>query len=1197
MVKILCLFFVLSFSLLAQRIELKNINTSKYPKIKVEVDAFDASNAQFRALGSSSVTVKENGVIRSVTDKFCEQNAVKFSLIISVDLSATMALDLAGQQIVAKPNRRYDAIMRAVELLVNNLDLQNTEVALLATAGQSTVHLGFSQDKKEITDALKTFPDVALSTEINVAFIGKNWLGQAKGVGSLNQAHKAKWKPVVLFFSDGGQTTLDQPPVLSDIKDDWILDTANAVGAIIYNLNFGTFSNSKLNGLSTSTGGDIFESSNLKTDSEIQVALQQIKEQVELNPQALAPCEVEFITDCSGGGVLEVTANIGGVDVTDSKTYTIPDNVKPDLLMDNRNPEFFNVNSGASKDIIVNLTAQDNDIDIIGFNATDTRFSVVGAYKGKLAKGTSKPVTIRFTSDGSSTCTEGEITFVSDACSGNTFNPKAGWMNAMNVNVGSAILGQTVTNTRVAFENNTCKTLKITDLQITKSEFKRNMTLPLDVPAGGTADVEFTYTPSVTGAFSSPYKVTLSDGTTYDGVLNGGGSGQAQIATTSSNQPTVKCSNNGTISFDIENNGEVEMDVTSIVLDNTTDFTLTSPSALKIPASGKSTVNITFNPASEGTKNANVTITSNAGNEPSKVVAISGIKSNISATGNTFDIGVICPNSDYNFTIPITNNGEVATNVTLSTTSSEITFPSGANLALTNVGGTTNATIKVNSANLGAFDADIVITDECGEQQGTFKVTGEVREATVSYADISSIQLSANLNEKITETIEIKNNDARAISNVVVSIVANPGYFTIKPGYPTSIVGNGSIMVDVEYLPTVQGANKLDLLVTGEVAGKACLSTQLPSVTAGTNLAEATWSTGAYSGLIGQTITLNLASLVDDNGFATSGVTDVKFDVIVDSRLLEGADGLPDAIVGFERTIKYTYNVASPKQIKLKVLDPNDVTINSSSITITNASTVPVGRAIINSNNGTFNLIRANGKVGTSDYSGKTGDATSIIITGNDLVNVDANFHQKIKGELKVNASILVPRGNTPQGRFATELGTTYRYVPFSLNLKAGNPKLPSIQATAEQAKLDFYVTLGDAETTTMELVNLSSEVGVIDLTSINIGNFLVTNVCKNESGQILMLWKSNPNPPIVIQGPNPISNSTQFKVNAYESGNFIVSISDANGNIIDNIYEGYLTKGEHSFTLNPSNLSQGSYYINVLSPSERFDKNFIFIK
>ena len=1195
MFKIICIFFVLSISLFAQRIELQNINTSKYPKITVEVDAFDASNAQFRGLAGTAVTVKENGVVRNVTDKFCEQNAVKFSLIISVDLSATMALNLAGDKIATKPNRRYDAILKAVELLVNNLDLQNTEVALLATAGQSTVHLDFSQDKKEITDALKTFPDVALSTEINVAFIGKNWLGQAKGVGSLNQAHKAKWKPVVLFFSDGGQTTLDQPPVLSDIKDDWILDTANAVGAIIYNLNFGTYSNSKLNGLSSSTGGDIFESSDLETDSEIQVALQTIKDQVELNPQALAPCEVEFITDCSGGGVLEVTANIGGVDVTDSKTYTIPDNVKPDLLIDNRNPEYYNVNGGASKDVIINLTAQDNDINIVSFNSTDPRFSVVGAYTGVIQKGKSKPVTIRFTSDGSSTCTEGEITFVSDACSGNTFNPKAGWMNAMNVNVGSAILGQSVTNTRVAFENNTCKTLKITDLQITKSEFKRNMALPLDVPAGGTADVEFTYTPSVTGAFSSPYKVTLSDGSTYDGTLNGGGSGQAQIATTASNQPTVKCSNTSVISFDIENNGEVEMDVTSISLDNITDFTLTSPNTLKIPASEKATVNITFNPTTEGNKTANVTIVSNAGNEPLKVVAISGNRSNISATGNTFDIGVICPNSDYDFNIPITNNGEIAANVTLSTTSSDISFPSGANIALANVGGTTNAAVRINSATAGAFSADIVITDECGEQQGTFKVSGTVKEATVSFADFASINLSSNLNEKHTETIEIKNDDARPINNVVVSIVSNPGYFTIKSSYPTTISGNGSINVEVEYLPTVQGSSNLDLLVVGDVAGKACLSTQLPTLTAGTNLAEATWSTGAYSGLIGQTITLNLASLVDDNGFATSGVTDVKFDVIVDSRLLEGADGLPDAIVGFERTIKYTYNVASPKTIKLKVLDPSDVTINSSSITITNASTVPVGRAIINSNNGTFNLIRANGKVNITDYSGKTGDATSVVITGNNLVNVDANFHQKIKGELKVNASILVPRGSTPQGRLATELGTTYRYVPFSLNLKTGNPKLPSIQATAEQAKLDFYVTLGDAETTTMELVNLSSEVGVIDLASINIGNFLVTNVCKNEAGQILMLWKSNPNPPIIM--PNPISNTTEISVNAYESGNYIIGISDASGNIIKTIYQGALAKGEHKYYLNPQGLSQGSYYINVISPSERFDKSFIYIK
>ena len=1198
MFKLLVMFFLICVSLLAQTIELKNINTSNYPKIRVEVDAFNASNQQYRGLATDDVKIKENGVSRTVTDKFCEQDAVKFSLIISVDLSGTMALGLGNNDVQVKPNRRYDAILRSVELLVQNLDFENTEVALLATAGIGTVHLGFSQNKDSILKAIKSFPELVNSTEINVAFIGKNQYGSPKGIGSLNQAEKAKCKPVVMFFSDGGQFTYDQPPILSEIKEDWILDKANEVGAIIYNLNFGTYSNSKLASISASTGGDVFESSDLATEDEIQGVIETIINQVKLNPQALAPCEVEFLTDCSGGGTLEVTAVINGVSATATATYTIPDEIKPNLDIDIRTPYFNNVAASTYRDFPVTLTAKNNDVTITDFITNDPRFTINGSYKGKIAKNTSKNVVIRFTSNGSSTCTQFDFSFVSDACSGNDMHPYVGSSEAVDVNVGSAVLGSSVTNNRLAFQNNLCIDIELKGISFGDAAFTSNAVFPKVVPAGQKVNFDFTYTPTKTGTVSSTFRLDAGEDGKFTANIVGGGSGQAQITTSAPNQPLVKCTNTDEISFEIENTGEVAMDVSSVSVDNTTDFTLTTPTNFSIPTGDKAVVKLTFHPSTEGVKNANVTIENNSSNEPTKVVAISGKRNNISAQADgVYDIGVICPNSDYNFTIPITNNGEVATNVTLSTNNTDITFPSGANLALATVGSATNATIKVNSANIGAFSADLVVTDECGEQQVVIKVSGEVREASVDYADISKVKLNSNLNEKITQIIEIKNNDSRAINNVVVSVVGNPGYFTIQPGYPTTISGNGSINVSVDYLPTVQGSSNFDLLVTGDVGGKACLSTQLPRVVAGTNLAEATWSTGDYTGLIGQTITLNLAKLVDVNGFSTSGVTAVNFEIEVDSRLLQSADGLPESITGFTRTIDYVYDVSNPKPINLLVLDPNDISINSSQITISNASTVPVGRAIVNRNDGNFTLIRANGKVEVGDNKGKVGDAVTILISSQNLVNVDANFHKKINGELRVNASVLAPRGKTPAGRIVTEMGSVYRYVPFSLNLLAGNPKVSEIQAVSDQAKLEFYATLGDAESTEMELVNLSSEVGKIDLDTLNIGTFLITDVCKNDNGQILLLWKSNPTAPIVIKGENPINGTTEFTLNSLESGNYIITVSDANGNIIKTIYNGYLVKGEKNFYLDPSNLAQGSYYINVITPSERFDKNFMYVK
>jgi len=1200
MSKFIVLFLVLSFSLFSQRIEIKNINTSNYPNILVEVDAFDAQGNQFRNLSNVDVALSENGTDRTIVSKFCEQNAVRFSLLISLDASASMNLNIVGDAVVNKPNRRYDAILRSVELMVRNLDLGNSEVALFQSLGFSNLIKDFTQNRDSLVLELNRFPDTGTSADINVAFTGKNEFGQQKGIGTLQHAAKAKWKPVVIYLSDGGQTGTvqnPQPPVLSEIDEVRIRDMALAEGALVYNINFGNYNNADLSTISGATGGKVYEKNEVSDESGIQNVLADIINEVSQNPQALAPCEIEFISDCSGGGTIEVTATINGQVVTASTTYNLPDEIKPDLLIDNRSPEFLNTGAGGFKETTVNITAQDNDINITGYTATDNRFSVQGAYTGVITKGTSKPITVIYTSDGTEECIEGEITFVSDACTGNVFTPKAGWLNAMNVNVGSAQLGQSVTAQKVAFENKTCNPVTINSLSIVDGAFTHDAVFPLVIPAGGTADINFTYTPTQTGNVSSQYTVTLSDGSSYNGTINGGGSGQAIIATTAPNQPTVKCSDSGVITFDIENSGEIPMNVSSLTLDNTNDFNISTATPIVIASGDKTTISVNFTPQSEGTKNANVTITSDAGNEPSKVVAISGVRSNISAQANTLDIGIICPNSDYEFDLPITNNGEVATDVILSTTSSEITFPNGSSISLANVGSSTNARVRINSGTIGIFDADIIVEDECGDQQTVAKVTGEVREASVDYVDINSISISSNVNETTTETIEIVNNDTRAISNLQITIQNNSGDFTIVPGYPTTIAGNGTINIDIEYAPTAPGSSNLELLITGDIDGNACLSSLLDPVTASTNLAEATWNTSDYEGLIGQIITLDKVSLVDDNGFATSGVSEINFEITVDSRLLESADGLTDAIVDFDRTIQYNYNVANPQPIRLRVLDPNDVSVNYSDIIIESASTVPVGRATINRNDGSFNLIRASGEVGISDNSGKTGDAVTIVISGQNLINVDPNFHQKINGELKVNASILAPRGNTPSGRISTELGTTYRYVPFELNLVPSSPKAPSIQAEADNAELQFFVTLGDAESTEMQLVNLSSEVGVIDVDDINIGTFLVTNVCKNDQGEILLLWRSNPSAPISIQGQNPINSSTMFEVNALETGNYLITISDTNGNIIKNIYQGELVKGNHNFILDPNSLSQGSYFINVVSPSERFDKNFIYIK
>ncbi len=1198
MLKIYAILLFLSVGLYGQRLEIKSVSVTNYPQISVDVDAYRANGDQYRGIDANDMQILENTISRDIISRVCETDAVKFSLMISIDASGSMILNETGDAIASKPNRRYDLILRSIRLLVQNLDLSSSEVALFISLGSSELVLPFSQNLPEIVQTLNAFPELGNVADINAAFIGINKFGQRRGIGTLEYASQAKWKPVVIYFSDGGQTGTDinpQPPVLGDIRDDLINAKNAEAGAIIYNVNYGSFPNSKLNSISSLSGGKMYDG--VKTEVETQALLLDILTEVTNNPAALAPCEIKFLTDCSGGGNLEIITSIDGTQVSATTTYNIPNNLKPNLEIDNRTPRFLNVNQGGQQDFTIKVTAKNNKVKVTNFTTSDPRFEVRDIGAGfELEKDQSRDLRVRFTPDAERTCLNPTIDLVSDACSGNRFNPKAGWLRALDVNVGSAILGETVTNTRQSFENLTCDPIVITSITIEKPEFKHNATLPITIPAGQTRDIEFSYTPTVTGAFSSEYTVRV-DGIDYKATLNAGGVGNANIAATAPNSPNVTCDETEEIRFNVENSGEVPLEVSSISWINTTDFTLVSPvGAFSVPAGGTQEVVFTFAPQNEGARATNVTINSNAANDDRFTIEISGKRNDVSAFANTVDIGVICPNTNYEFDLIIENNGEVATNITMQTAFSEITFPNGSNLSLTKIGAQHTAKIRVNVANEGDFEGNVIIIDECGDQQSVALVRGEVRLAAVDYENIGSVSINTNLNQPVRENIQIRNLDSRPLQNLQFTITDNPSEFTIVNA-PATVAGNGLMTIEVEFLPTTPGVKDLNILVSGDVDGNACLSSALPTITGATNVAEATLSVGNYQGLIGQIITLDDISLSDVSGFASSGVTEFEVDIRVNQYLLESADGLTDAIVGDIRTIKYSYSVANPMPIRLRVLDPNNPAINTSNVEMTAVSTVPAGRAIINSVNGNFQLIRASGEVVTQNISANIGQNVTITLNGSNFQEVDANFHQTIRGELRANATILIPRGNTPQGRIETELGTKYRYIPFEMQLAPNSGEVGIQSANAVPVNLQFTAVLGTDESTTLELRNLSSENGVIELSTPMVAEFSLNDLCKDSQGRVMMLWHSDQSLPITVLGKNPISERTEFRVNAFEDGQYKIYICDFSGNVVNEIFEGDLNRGEYNYQINPEKYSQGTYFINVITPSERFTQNFLFVK
>jgi len=77
---------------------------------------------------------------------------------------------------------------------------------------------------------------------------------------------------------------------------------------------------------------------------------------------------------------------------------------------------------------------------------------------------------------------------------------------------------------------------------------------------------------------------------------------------------------------------------------------------------------------------------------------------------------------------------------------------------------------------------------------------------------------------------------------------------------------------------------------------------------------------------------------------------------------------------------------------------------------------------------------------------------------------------------------------------------------------------------------------------------------------------------------------------------PNPFSSTTNFDVNLPKDGNASIVLTDLNGKIIREIYNGNLTKGTHNFKLEGTNLQAGRYFIVLKFDGKTFSRPVHYI-
>jgi hypothetical protein len=1208
------LFFsiILFFSLTLvgqERLEINRIIIDNYPSIRAEVKAYDAAGVEYREFADEPITLTEDGTQIPLTLQECEQDLTKFSLIVLADVSASMRLGLNGESDPPDGLRRVDALQRSLVTLVTGMNFTRSEFSLITFAGRNEVSIEYAQNRDSIIGILNSGLRIASSTDFNAAFLGKDSFTKAKvTTGAIEYAkNNAKWKPVILFFSDGDHGKTDD----SDVWASEIADSAAAAGCLVFSAQYGGSTPASISTIVSDPRINGKSYPPLNTEQDIEQTFIDILREVERNPTALPPCEIEWITDCDQNEIL-VEGLVNGSPVSATATYAVPDNMKPTLEIDNRNPVV--LNNGNTQ---ITVTARNAKVTLSGADFSDGNFNFVEdlATLPPIQKDQSIILNVTHT-DATADCTPVDISFNSTACFGNDMNASSGFLSAQNVTLTGATPGQPLSSNEDYFNNNFCSDITITNIRIENGDaqfFSVNFTNDINVPQGQTSNFEFTYTPNVPGTHTADLVITTQNNGEYRATITGTSTGLPNIATTSTQPADVVCNETSELEIEITNSGPVPMDVTNIIIDNTTDFRLKNPALTSFTVAennGSETVVIIFDPQSEGVKNAIVTIENNSDNDQNRQVNITGTELDLDFTAqrSSIPLGKLCPTETISFAVEIDNTGEAGATLNFEDNNSEITFNDNSTqlvVQLGETGATKNLTFDPIGLPTGPFSREITIRDDCGNLQEQITVEGTIENASAQFdgtvynygtnSQVLAITSDLNITERIT--IPITNLDDRALSNIVVSKVSDPdNVFTIVSNDPTADA-NGSFDVIVDYTPKDSKSYILRLSVSAEINGNLCLNQDLTPLTTGATVPNADITSSDKSALIGQQFTIT-PDFIDNNNFFSAGINNAIIDISVPSNLIESVDGIAPTINGDKSVYRYEFDVNNPQTINFIALNPNDENINNGLIEFEFIDTDPSGRGTINNSSINFNLIRAKAKIEIDEVTAKPGERVVFSLNSDDFDGVEPDFHRAINGRVKFNASLLYPLSED-KGDIVQEGDKHYRYIDFSLDLtQQGNQSGKDITTSVQDANLtmEFIALLGDSESTELEVINPTSEIGEIEFETIVLGTFNLDPTCVNETGQILRFFDPfGTEPGITING-NPANGITSVDINIIEDGNHTLKIVDLNGNVVHTFIDDFMQHGFYSYQFETSGMINGNYQILLSTPTQLFNKPLIII-
>lgn len=1200
-----------SFGILhSQTIDVERVITTNFPTLRAEFRVTDASGNEVRNLSDADLELKDLGNTIPFNSPTCPPDQAFFSLIMVFDASGSMDKNI-GNETYTDPTR-LNVIRNVARTFIDELPDGQFEAAMGFFSNRFFLKdlTGFTTDKDELKDNLNNYASQG-GTNYTRGFLGR---GPAYDGGAFSFIDQARYeKRVIIFLTDGFHDESSG----EGIETGLIQQKARETNTTIYSIVIGPLtsevanggldqgSRGKLQNISRDNGGESYE--NLVSEGQIQQIYSDILRSAQTFVTSV-PCYIDFESDCNDGEI-ELTYKGFNPPVSDIEAYTISDDMKPNLDITDRTFLEINPTLNQTKEVDVTIKAEKNKLKVTGFNSTPANIFTISDWGGSappftLNQDETRTIKVSITPDNREFY-GGNITFEGTGCSGLEMTPRAGFIFAedivfANVNQGDQ---ETKSFTR-RFCNLTDEPLDISSITINGGAHQTDFGITSQnsiLAPGECIDIEATFRPTDQGDRTATYVVRTDKGD-FEAALKGGGAGKPQITASAPNFNKVNCTNpKSSITVTVTNDGPVELNITDITVDDGTNFTYTGvvytdANPLVIPPNSSNSVDVTvdYTPLTVGVHNTNLVFTNDSDDNPYNF-ALSGemLAIDYSVSETEIDFGTICANPGDPITqvINLTNLSSFGYSVNATSNLPEFNTDA-ANYDLTS--GSANVTISFEASANNQYNGSITFLSECGNISRIVDVKGRINSPEVANA---TEVINAVIGSNQTNQVDINN--------------PNPDDFNVTDAYVGDAIGNPLVEFSVSNTAfTVPGNDKYTLGVTYtpnpanpvDVSGFLYLVVEEPCdvilknilIDGNPDLSVAKLVVNDSEDYIGN-ITMINTILTGSGGFLTSGTEKVEFTLQYDNTILSPQSGTTVSA----NEVSYTMTLPSPFPGMMSFSMPfevlNGLPVTFSDLVITDVKALNSNNeesAGVNSENGRFSLIMADGKVETYNMSASPGDEFEIILDINDDdYNLDEILHKDIKVTMEYNFTVMQPKN----GNYKLLTGDRAEMdVTGSIDY-SNKPKENLLQAPLAFAKIPMIAKLGNSQLSEVNVkaVEVLSD-GIAEF-ALDTATFTLTGVCE-EGGNLRLFSLSDLQPSIKIL-ENPMQSNSQISLTTIEKGIHKVILFDVKGQktVIDT--RNITTQGSYIIDISVDNLLTGTYSISFETPTQEFHKNFIIIK